>query len=403
VTGGGAAGVDGRRWARRALPMAAFGLVWLVPAAALAAHGGPPAIGPLAHQNLAELGTGRLDAVLRQISGVPGMPHLSVGAALSAALHGRLPASFADLLRLAQTALWGQVSAAAALLGRLVILAVAAAVLDLVGRAVGREEVTRLAATAVYLALVAMALDTFTQGVALARTTVGTMDSWITALLPLLLTLLAGMGAVTSAALLQPVLLLGADVVGHAVGDVAIPLIYIGGVMDVVGKITPYRLGHLAALVRSAGLWLLGGLLSLFLGVLAVAGSVGPVADGIALRSGKFLANAFVPVVGKMFSDATEMVLGSSLLLKNVIGGLGVLVLLMLLVLPVLKLLAMVFTYRLAGAAVSPVESGPVLSVLESMAMTLVFVLVAMGAVAIMCFLALAALLTAGSAGVLPG
>lgn len=361
-----------------------------------------PTAADLARANLARLDTQAVRRVLAGLSQSEGVPHLSLAKALDDALHGRLPISFASLLRVSEATLFRQVVVSVGLLGRLVILAVAAAALDLVGRALGHEEVARLAGTVVTLALVALALGAFTQAVVVGRTTVTVMDNWITALLPVLLTLLAGMGAITSVALLQPVLILGADVVGRAVSDVAIPLIYVGGVMDVVGRVTPYRLSHLATFVRSLGLWLLGGLLSLFLGVLAVAGSVGPVTDGIALRTGKFFANAFVPVVGKMFSDAAEMVLGSSLLLKNVIGGVGVLVLVLVLISPVVKLLAMVFTYRLAGAAVSPIESGPVLPVLESMAATLVFVLVAVGAVAIMCFLAFAALLTAGSAGVLP-
>jgi stage III sporulation protein AE len=133
-----------------------------------------------------------------------------------------------------------------------------------------------------------------------------------------------------------------------------------------------------------------------------VAGSLGPVTDGLALKGAKFLANAFIPVVGKMFADATEMVMGTSLVLKNAVGAVGLIALLVMLVLPVTKLLAISFTYRLAGSAVAPVGGGPIPEVLGSMAQTLVFVAIAVGAMAMMCFIAMAALLSAGSAGVLP-
>jgi stage III sporulation protein AE len=220
--------------------------------------------------------------------------------------------------------------------------------------------------------------------------------------LPLMVGLLAAMGAVTSAALFQPVVLAATELVGHAVASVALPLLYVGGVLDVVGRVTPYRLGSVAALLRTAGLWVLGGLLTAFAGVIVVAGSLGPVSDGLTLKAGKFLANAFIPVVGKMFADAAEMVMGTSLVLKNAVGAVGLFALLVLLVVPVTKLLAMSLTYRLAGAAVAPVGAGAVPDILGSMGQTLVYVAIAVGAMAMMCFIALAALLAAGSAGVLP-
>jgi stage III sporulation protein AE len=313
-----------------------------------------------------------------------------------------LPLTPTTVLALAERDLGRELTVQASLLGRLIVLAVGAGLLDLLGRALGRQEAARLGATVVHLALVAMALGSFTLAFALARTIVADLDSLMEAILPLMIGLLAAMGAVTSAALFQPLMFGAVELIGSAVASVALPLLYVAGVLDVVGRITPYRLEAVAGLLRTVGLWVLGAVLTAFLGVVVVAGSLGPVTDGLALKAGKFLANALIPVVGKMFADATEMVMGTSLVLKNAVGAAGLVALLLLLVLPVMKLLALSFTYRLAGSAVAPVGAGPVPDVLASMAGTLLFVAVAVGAMAMMCFIAMAALLSAGSAGVLP-
>ncbi len=349
------------------------------------------------------LPTGRLDSVLSAVSAQAGGVALpSLAATVDALARGRLPLSPRALLSIVLRDFGREVTVEAALLGRLIILAVGAALLELLGRSLGREEAARLGATVVNLALVALALASFSVGFALARTVVADLDGLMEAVLPLMIGLLAAMGAVTSAALFQPLVLGATELIGHAVANLALPLLYVGGVLEVVGRITPYRLSAVAGLVRAAGLWVLGGALTVFLGVIVVAGSLGPVSDGLTLKAGKFLANAFIPVVGKMFADAAEMVMGTSLLLKNAVGAVGLVALLVLLALPVTKLLAISFTYRLAGSAVAPVGAGAVPDVLGSMAQTLVFVAVAVGAMAMMCFIALAALMSAGSAGVLP-
>jgi|GEM_PF-504493 len=362
-----------------------------------------PAVAGLVGEAMDHLPTARLNAVLDAVareSGGTAVP--SLADTVKALASGRLPLSPTAFLQLVARAFAREVGSSAGLLGKLVVLAVGAALLDLLGRSLGRDEAARFGATVVHLALVALALGSFTVAFALARTIVGDLGDLMDAVLPLMVGLLAAMGAVTSAALFQPLVLAATAVVEHVVASVALPLLYLGGVLDVVGRVTPYRLGGVAGMVRSAGLWILGGVLTAFLGVIVVAGSLGPVSDGLTLKAGKFLANAFIPVVGKMFSDAAEMVMGTSLLLKNAVGAVGVIALLIVLVLPITKLLALSFSYRLAGAAVAPVGGGPVPDILGTMGTTLVFVTVAVAIMAMMCFIALAALLAAGSAGVLP-
>ena len=120
------------------------------------------------------------------------------------------------------------------------------------------------------------------------------------------------------------VLLLAVAFVGTLVEGIIFPLIFVAAVLGVAGNFSAeFPLSRLAGLVRTGCIALLGVVFSLFLGVMVVRGAIAPVADGAALRTAKFLTGTFVPVIGGMFADAVEVVVGGSLLIKNTIGALG--------------------------------------------------------------------------------
>ena len=136
----------------------------------------------------------------------------------------------------------------------------------------------------------------------------------------------------------------------------------------------------------------------LVLGVSTVLKASGPVADGVALRTGKFLANTFIPVVGKMFSDAAELAWGTSSLLMNVVGLAGAVGVLLLVAFPLLKLAAVILTYRLAGALIQPVSSPQVVDLLNGIANSVAMVFVAVAAAGLMFFIGVTIIMGAGNA-----
>ena len=76
----------------------------------------------------------------------------------------------------------------------------------------------------------------------------------------------------------------------------------------------------MANLLRNITIGILGGLLTIFLTVVSVQGASSAVVDGVTIKAAKFITGNFVPVVGKMFTDATDTVISASLLVKNTIG-----------------------------------------------------------------------------------
>src|SRR5690606_24165177 len=149
-------------------------------------------------------------------------------------------------------------------------------------------------------------------------------------------------------------------VVGNVIATVVLPLIFLAGVMNMVSGFTGrYQVSQLAELLNKLSLGALGVLTTLFLSVISLQGLTATVADGVTLRTAKFLAGNFVPVVGKLFADAADTVVAASLLVKNAIGMAGVLTLLFICVFPAIKILILSLIYSFAGAVMQPLGDSP--------------------------------------------
>jgi len=297
--------------------------------------------------------------------------------------------------------LFAEVRANTGLLLRLLFLAVLCGLLGNLERAF-EGGVGRVARTLCYLVLISLAAGTFALAVGAARETVNRLVEFMVALLPLLVGLLAATGAFSLAGMLHPLLLAATHGIGIVVADVVLPLIMFAVVLDIVSGLGGgFEVTGLAQLFRQASGGVLGLCMAVFLGLVALVGAAGAVADSMTLRAAKFLSSTFVPVVGKMFADAAELVAGSSLLLKDAIGLAGVVGVFFLAVLPLVKIVALAVTYRLAGALAQPVDAGGIHRVLHAMGGGLVLVALAAGTVGLMLFLAITAVLVAGNASVM--
>lgn len=288
------------------------------------------------------------------------------------------------------------------LLGKLIFLAVLCALLQNIQSSFENSAISSLAYGVCFLFLAVIAMGSFHIAIEAAKTAIENMSDFMTALLPLMLSLLASVGALTSAALFQPVLLFTVNAMGMGIKNIIFPLMYLTAILEIVGRIADrYKVSNLTGLLKQASLFSLGLSLTLFLGVIAVQGVTGGMADGISLRVAKYATGTFIPVVGKMFSDAVELVMGLSLLLKNVIGFFGALIIIGLCAYPGIKILSLVFIFKIAGVLVQPVGEERMAKCLDEMGNNLLLVFAAVATVALMFFLAITIMIGAGSVAVM--
>ncbi|GBF11029.1 stage III sporulation protein AE precursor [Tepidibacillus sp. HK-1] len=290
----------------------------------------------------------------------------------------------------------------AKLIGTIILLTVFSTVLQHIQTAFEKNTVSKVAFAISYMVLIIIAINSFTVAINSARDAIQEMINFMVALIPLVLTLLASMGNAISAAMFHPLIIFLINVIGTVVYKVIFPLIFFSAVLSIVSSISDkFQVSQLAKLLRNISVGALGVFLTIFLGVISVQGMSASVADGVTLRTAKYITGNFVPVVGKMFSDAADTVIGASLLVKNAVGMAGVLILLLIVIFPAVKILTLAFIYNLSAAIMQPLGNSPIIGTLNMIGKNLIFVFAALAAIGLMFFLALTIIITAGNISVM--
>ncbi|MCH5584181.1 stage III sporulation protein AE [Shimazuella sp. AN120528] len=284
------------------------------------------------------------------------------------------------------------------LLGSIIVLTVFSMILATLQTAFERNQVSKVAYAIVFMVLIVLAVDSFSVAVAAAKHAIGGMVNFMLALIPLLLALLATMGNISSVTFFHPLIIFMIHVIGTVIYTVVLPLLFFSTILHIVSSLSDkYKVNQLADLLRKVSVGVLGVLLTLFLGVLSVQGATTAVTDGITVRTAKYISGNFVPVVGRTIADATDTVVGASLLVKNSVGLAGVIILLLICAFPALKVLTLSFIYNFSAAIMQPLGNSPIIASLTTIGRTLLYVFAALAAVGLMFFLAITIVITSGN------
>ncbi|WP_020616794.1 stage III sporulation protein AE [Paenibacillus daejeonensis] len=288
------------------------------------------------------------------------------------------------------------------LLVTIVLLTIFSMMLETLQTAFERRSVSKIAYAVAYMVMIILAINSFHVAIGYARDAIGAMIDFMMAMIPLLLTLLASMGSIVTVSVMHPLIVFMIHTVGTVIHTVVFPLLFFSAVLHIASSLSErFKVTQLADLLRNISVGLLGVLLTVFLGVISVRGATGAVTDGAAIKTAKFLTGNFVPVVGRMFSDATDTVLSASMLLKHAIGIAGVVILLFLCVFPAVKILTLALIYNVAAAVLQPLGDSPIITCLQTIGKSMIYVFAALAVVSLMFFLAVTIILTAGNAAIM--
>lgn len=284
------------------------------------------------------------------------------------------------------------------LLGTLILLTVFSMFLQALQNSFEKSTVSKAAYAIVFMVLIIIALNSFHVAISYTQEAIDTMIAFILALIPLLLALIASSGGLVSAAFFHPVILFLMNISGMFIQYVVLPLLFLSALLSIVSTLSEhYKVTQLANLLKNWSIALLGMFLTVFLGVISVQGASAAVTDGVAIRTAKFITGNFIPVIGRMFTDATDTVISASILLKNTVGIVGVVILLLIAAFPAIKILMIAFIYKFAAAILQPLGGGPIITCLDVISKSVIYVFAALAIVSLMFFLSITVIIAAGN------
>ena len=293
-----------------------------------------------------------------------------------------------------------QVIGTAPLIGKLLILAVLGAVLNQLQVAF-EGSVGKTAQVMTYLVLLSLAITSFREALGVATGAIDQMVGLMQTIFPVILTLLITMGNLTSAALFKPLIMGSLTVLATMIKTIILPLFFLAAVIKLLNHISDqFKLTKLAGLFEFAGKLSLGVIMTIFIGVMTVQGVTGGVADSVVFRTAKYSAD-LIPVVGKFFKDAVELVITSGLLLKNAVGIIALIAIIIICLGPLVKILAMIVVFRISAALIEPLGEKALAESLQDMSKSLTLILVTVASVGIMFFMSVAVVVGTGTFSVM--
>lgn len=221
----------------------------------------------------------------------------------------------------------------------------------------------RLGGAAGYLCFVfgaGIMLGAFASQMELARQTIRQTGRLTEQVFPVLTALMSSTGRTGTAGMLAPLAAFGGGVLTALVERIAVILCGGAAVLAAAGNLSGrVRLESLFSLCCSAGKWMLGAVMTIFLGMTAVCGVIGPAQDSVTLRAVRYAADSMLPVVGGDIADAMDGVAASAALVRSAAGITGMLVMFSICLRPVIRLALGLLTLRLAAALTEPAADGP--------------------------------------------
>lgn len=217
------------------------------------------------------------------------------------------------------------------------------------------------------LGCAAVLLQDFTGVLALCRETLTEISVFSGALQPVLATVLAAGGSAATATALQVATMVVFDLVIRLVNTLLVPAACAYLAISAVDAATGNgMLCGLADGIKGLTSGTLKLLLTLFTAYLTIAGGVSGSVDRMALKATKFAFSGAVPVVGGVISDVTETVLSGAALLRGSVGVFGMLCVTAICLIPFVRAGASYLCYKAGAAVLSPLCSGSLRQLLES-------------------------------------
>ncbi|MCX7843268.1 MAG: stage III sporulation protein AE [Clostridia bacterium] len=281
---------------------------------------------------------------------------------------------------------------------KLIILIILCAILKNLQTSFLSESVGELAFYACYIVIVSILIAGFNTAMQLGKEIIDSMVAFMHATIPVLITLLISGGSISSAGIFQPILITIVEVSATIIKNTLLPLIFLATVLSIVDNISDkVQISRLAGLLKQIGAWIMGIVLTVFIAVVSIQGTLGAVVDGVTSKTAKFAIGAFIPVAGKYLADAADAVIGCTLLIKNAAGAAAMLGVLAICVVPLLKIVAIMILYRLACAIVEPVAEKRITNCISSIAGSLTYIIGVVASVAFMFLISITAIISAGN------
>lgn len=239
-------------------------------------------------------------------------------------------------------------------------------ILKSISESLENDNISKLIYYVQYIAIITVVMTNFSDIITLVKDTTTNLIGFMNTLIPVLISLMLYTGSITTTSILEPIILFMINFIGNLIQDILIPIILIITSISIISKISDkVQIDKISKFLKSSTIWFLGIILTIFVGVVSLEGTLASSVDGITAKTAKAIVSSAVPIVGKILGDVVDSVLGCGLILKNAVGFVGVIVIIGICIMPILKLTVLTFSYKLVASISEVIADNKIVKLLD--------------------------------------
>ena len=120
------------------------------------------------------------------------------------------------------------------------------------------------------------------------------------------------------------------------------------------------------------------------MGFLIVQGITAGSIDTVSVRTAKYAIRSYVPILGGYLSEGFNVIMASSMLIKNAIGASGLLLMFSIIIVPIVQIVLLQLCLKLTSAILEPLTDNRISNFISSVSKTLIMPIVLILGVAFM-------------------
>ena len=251
-------------------------------------------------------------------------------------------------------------------LGSILAIVVIHSILKSVSESLENDTISKLIYYVQYILIVTIVMMNFSDIVQVVKDTCNNLIGFMNILIPLLISLMIYTGSITTSGVLEPIILFLINFIGNMIQTLIIPIVLVFTSLIVISKISDnVQIDKLSKFLKSGVVWFFGIVLTIFVAVISLEGTLSSSVDGITAKTTKAVVSSAIPVVGKILGDAVDTVLGCGIILKNAVGVIGIMIVVGICIMPILKLGIFTMAYKLMAAICEPIADKNITSLLD--------------------------------------
>ena len=288
---------------------------------------------------------------------------------------------------------FGEVKTSLKVAASILVLALLSSIIKSLENSFSSSAISKISNYIIFITVVTLALVSFKDVLGICYSTIESVIGLVNVVIPIIIALLVLMGLPITSTALNPIFIGGIAAINIVFKNFIFVTISMAFAILVINNLSDnIKLNRLSSFIKQINIVALGAVFTVYLGLVSIQGLYVTSFDKFSVKTAKFAIGNFIPVVGGFVSDSVDILLSSSQLIKNVFGGIGLVVLVGICIVPIIKIIGVILVYKVCAIAIEPIGESNIATFLNEVANLLMVILATIIAVTIMFFVTIAIL-----------